>query len=135
MRRRWLALAGLLGCAVLWGCGGGGDGPVTAPVTGTVTYKGQPLAQGTITFYPASGRPAYGKIQNGRIVEVTTLTTNDGATVGPNKVTIQSVEGLEDMYKPAKWLIPERYGSLQQSGLTAEIKPGQTNELTFALTE
>jgi len=134
MHVRMLLMIALLGTLACAGCGGS-DQPPTAPVTGSVTYKGQPLAQGTIAFYPASGRPAYGKIENGEIVEVTTFTPNDGAPVGPNNVAIQAVEGLDDMYKPAKWLIPERYGNPQQSGLTADIKDSGTNEVTFALTD
>ena len=114
------------------GCGRG-DGPTLAPVAGTVTHNQQPLAEGTITFYPAAGRPAYGKIQNGQIVEVTTLDPNDGVTVGTSRVSIQSVEQGADMYTESKSRIPERYANPEQSGLTAEITEGQTNDLTFGL--
>ena len=44
------------------GCGDDGYGR-RYPVSGTVTYKGQPLKQGTITFTPAdadAGRPPAG---------------------------------------------------------------------------
>ncbi len=113
------------------GCGGGG--PETAPVTGTVTYQGNPLPKGAITFYPASGRPAYGKIVDGKIVDVTLLKPGDGAIPGPNKVSITSVEPGKDMYTPSKSLIPDRYADPSKSGLTAEIKKGQTNEVKFDL--
>src|SRR5205823_12586516 len=45
----------------LAGCGGGG--PKTALVRGTVTYKGKPVPNGTVTFIPASGHHATGDIR------------------------------------------------------------------------
>ncbi|MGL4551438.1 MAG: hypothetical protein ACRC33_09645 [Gemmataceae bacterium] len=50
MRPTFLLAAALAGCAA--GCGGG---PKVAPVTGTVTHKGQPLTAGSIVFHPAAG--------------------------------------------------------------------------------
>jgi len=122
-------LAGLLLAA---GCGRSG-GPTLAPVSGTVTYNGQPLEQGTIIFHPPKGRPSHGKIENGKITEVTTLDPGDGAVVGPNQVAIQSVERSTDINTPSKLLIPQRYGNPKESGLTAEVKEGQANEFTFEL--
>ena len=126
--------AAILLAAVVLGCGGG-SGMNLAPVTGTVTYRGQPLAQGTVTFFPTTGRPATGKIENGKIVQVTSLAPNDGATVGPNQVTIESTEKTADMYTPAKSLIPARYGVISESGLKADIQPGKKNEFSFTLTD
>ena len=129
------ALPLLLGGVMLvLGCGRG-DLPTLGHVKGTVTYQGKPLAEGEIIFYPATGRPAYGKIKDGEIVDVTTLESNDGVTAGTNQVGIQSVEGGDDMYAEVKWLIPQRYGNPKQSGLTADIKQGETNELTFTLVD
>ncbi|MFH1266293.1 MAG: hypothetical protein ABIK89_11245 [Planctomycetota bacterium] len=132
----WKPAAAMLlgGIMLVLGCQQG-DLPTLAPVEGNVTYQGQPLAQGEIIFYPSTGRPAYGKIKDGKIVEVTTLEANDGVTIGTNQVSIQSIEGGGDMYAEVKSLIPERYGNAKQSGLTAEIKQGQTNELKFELTD
>ncbi len=123
----------LIASVLLAGCGS--DGPALGTVEGTVTYDGQPLEQGTIVFHPAKGRPAHGKIENGRIIEVTTLQAGDGANVGPNKVAIQSVQRSADMNVQSKSLIPGRYGNPNQSGLTADIKQGGPNELTFELTD
>ena len=53
------AFAGLLA-----GCGPGEEPhPETVPVQGKVTYQGQPVPKGTVTFQPASGQPAVGEIQ------------------------------------------------------------------------
>lgn len=53
-----------LACAVLVGCGGKPVGTVT----GTVTFQGQPIEQGLITFSPAGaeGSAAGGTISNGK---------------------------------------------------------------------
>ena len=52
---------------MLIGCGRG-DRPLLAPVSGTVTYNGRPLARGRITFHPEQGRSASGKIVDGNDV-------------------------------------------------------------------
>jgi len=104
----------------------------TAAVSGEVTYKGQPLEQGTIVLYPEKGRPANGKIEKGKIVEVTTFAPNDGAPPGKYDVAIESKEKTDNMYVKAKSFIPARYGVAKQSGLKAEIKPGK-NDLKFEL--
>src|SRR5262249_7863155 len=51
-------LSGLTG-----GCGPAESHPETVPVQGKVTYKGQPVPRGTITFQPDAGQPATGEIQ------------------------------------------------------------------------
>ena len=121
----------LLVALVLPGCGGGG--PTLAPVSGTVNYNGTPLAQGEISFHPADGRrPAYGKIQDGKIVDVKTA-DDEGVIVGTCQVGVTSVEAAADMYTPSKSLIPQRYADPKKSGLTCEIKEGQTNEVELEL--
>ena len=116
---------------LLPGCGGGG--PTVAPVSGTVQYNGKPLAQGEISFHPTNGqRPAYGKIKDGEIVEVKTA-DQEGVIVGPCQVKVTSVEPAADMYTPSRSLIPQRYADPKKSGLTADIKTGQTNEVKFDL--
>ena len=75
------------------GCGDDGYGR-RYPVSGKVTYKGQPLKQGTITFTPAdanTGRTASGHIVDGAYA-LTTVDNEDGALPGPYQVAIASVE-------------------------------------------
>jgi hypothetical protein len=148
-RAAWLVSAGLL---LLAGCG-----PGRGDVTGEVTYKGQPLSLGRITFIGQSGkqeaRSAY--IIKGKY----TLT---GFPAGPAKVTVESIEpptaerlkmneARAKMY-PQAAEIPEelkelasgpklpyvkistKYSSPETSGLTFEVKRG-TNTYDIPLTE
>src|SRR5262245_28902387 len=72
--------------AILIGFFTGCGGPQLVSVSGTVTYKKEPLKEGSILFHPEKGRPAQGKIVNGEILDVSTFKKGDGATPGPNKV-------------------------------------------------
>jgi hypothetical protein len=128
MQRHVLAALAGLGLLALAGCGGSS----LAPVSGKVTYKGEPLSQGTIVFHPEQGRQASGKIKDGQIVEVTTHAPNDGVAPGKHKVTIRSVSNPDDMYAKQESLIPENYGFPDKSGLTADITSGK-NDLKFDL--
>jgi hypothetical protein len=117
------------------------SGVSTAPVKGTVTLDGNPLANGTCRF-EAPGLPsASGKIVNGEIVEVTTSRPNDGVPVGSHKVAIWSLKEAPNTGAPKKddfsfmtgtSLIPAIYNDPDKSGLTAVIKPGP-NTLEFKL--
>src|SRR4051794_35506157 len=64
------------------------------PVSGTVTYKGQPVPLGTVTFTPESteGRPAAGDIEADGSYTATTATTGDGMLPGKYKVSINAVD-------------------------------------------
>ncbi|MGL4555105.1 MAG: hypothetical protein ACRC33_28400 [Gemmataceae bacterium] len=125
--------------ALIAGCGSN-----LGQVTGTVTYEGTPLADGTIIFETTGARPATGKIVAGKITDVMTSRPGDGVPPGSHKVAIHAIEaagsavaanpgdktGIASMQ--TKSLIPAKYGDPATSGLTAEIKPG-SNELKFEL--
>jgi hypothetical protein len=134
--RPCLALFPIIVCLFLTsGCGGKSDRPKLVPVQGTVSYKGQPLADGTIAFHPQKGRIGTGKIKNGKITDVTSYEPNDGLPVGPYRVAVQSLTNAADMYAEHKSLIPERYAEVDKSGLTAEIKDAKENVLSFDLND
>jgi hypothetical protein len=132
MRFRHYLFLGLLAAAMAATNGCGPSRPPLAAVTGTVTYKGKPLDEGTIVFQPAEGRPAIGKIVKGQIVQVTAWDPNDGSPLGTVKVGIESLFPATSVYEKPKSHIPTKYASPLLSGLTAEIKPGK-NTLSFDL--
>jgi hypothetical protein len=119
-----------VGALVLFGCSAS-DAPKTAPVSGTVTMQGKPLAGAGVTFFPTGKGPmATGNTnENGEF----TLMTNrpgDGAPVGGHRVAIGNAEEGRRKSGPN---IPERYGKPDSSGLTAEVKAGQKNVFAFDL--
>lgn len=120
-------LAGLLA----FGCTSG-DAPQTAPVKGTVTLLGKPLANVGVTFFPATKGPiATGNTNAKGEFTLMTVKPGDGAPLGPNLVAIGKAE--EGPPKAGAVTIPDRYGRPSTSELTADVKPGQTNEFTFDL--
>ncbi len=138
----------------LIGCGEDGLGKRYA-VSGTVTYKGQPVTKGTISFYSTTGgaesRGAFGTIENGKYT-LSSQGENDGAFPGDYVVAIGSkdvdltnaeknVKGgsfrQDDVMKAnkkAKSLIPLKYEIAETSGLKAKIE-AKSNTFNFDLTD
>lgn len=126
----WLCvILGALLASGLGGCGGGAD---MVRVTGHVTYDGQPLTTGEISFSSVDGgRIAMSGIDSKGNYELRTSTTVAGVAPGNYKVKIVAVEqqsGMSDDGKPfpAKRLIPEKYGDVATSGLTATVEKGKS---------
>ncbi len=141
MKALWFIWRGLAVAALLLtftGCGS--NNPPTYPVRGTVTYRGQPVAVAQVMFNPDAGRSASAVTENDGTFTLTTFATGDGALVGVHRVTIAKVESLpaRDPANPygarAKSLLPARYGNLELTPLTEEVKKGK-NEFRFDLAE
>lgn len=117
-----LALLAVAGCA--------NRAAPLAGVTGVVTYRGVPLANGLIVFTPdddagCHGGSAYGEIgPDGRYVLFAEGTR--GAAVGWHRV---SVAGL-DVTGPR---LPAKFHDPLISGLRAKVVAGQENVLDFRL--
>ncbi len=149
--RHFASILALLAVAWLEGCARGTPGQLpTAPVTGQVTYQGQPLTQGEVMFIPVETGPgvraAYGKLDAQGQYRLTTYREGDGAILGQHRVAIVareevspdmgkqiSPEGILLPGRQPKSLIPERYADPATSGLSAQVKEG-TNRFDFALT-
>ena len=96
---------------LLCGCPGGAGTLPTAEVSGTVTWKGQPVSRGQIQFQPAEGPSAQGPIVDGAY-------RLQGVPVGDCKVSVEAYEdGPEVTIGPGKTqkstvqLIPEKYNT------------------------
>ncbi len=151
--KRYLVPLGFAVCFIiagsLAGCGDEGNG-VLVPVTGKVTYKGQPLTRGEVNFIPeqAGSRGARGTIGEDGHFTLSSYGVNDGAHPGKYKVTIVSrgddlpipakKKGRmmeEDMQGSGKLLIPQKYTQPMTSGLSKEIAVEGEHDFTFDLTD
>lgn len=132
--------------AALAGCGDSDDGPLRAPVRGTVTLDGAPLDGGTITFIPTGDNvgPATGTtIENGAY----RLGRDDGPLVGPNRVQISAIRPTGKLVAPLVApetdgpvpelveeladVVPDRYN--RGSELVRDVRPDEVNEFDFTL--
>lgn len=86
-------ITAVLVSAVIVGFSGCGENSDRAPVVGTVTFEGQPVTGGTLTFVPMvagqhdkSGKPATGTIQMDGHFVLGTDTEDDGAIIANHTV-------------------------------------------------
>jgi hypothetical protein len=129
---RALALLAAL-AATPAGCAPNNDRPKTVPVQGKVTFKGEPVTKGTVTFQADSGQSAVGQIQPDGTYRLGSFEQNDGAIPGHYKVMIiandadpTKIPGSSPGYKPPRDLVPRKYGSFETSGLEADVAEGKT---------
>lgn len=78
----------------MMGCGTGEEGPARYPVSGSVTYDGQPVPRGTVAFEPDSSKGNNGPavvapIQDGRYETA----SGAGTVGGPHLVRIEGFDG------------------------------------------
>ncbi len=141
-----MRVAAVLTLVVLVGCGKT-PGPKAiiekvVPVSGTLTYKGEPLEYYQVTFLPVDGRrPAIGVADAAGKFKMGTNKADDGAPPGPTKVAIVYAgppstdppgqeKQIEDpaLLPQPKIKIPEKYNNPETSGLTQDIpKSGLLN--------
>ncbi|QDV20992.1 hypothetical protein Pan153_56740 [Gimesia panareensis] len=125
------------GLLLLAGCGSGVDRPSTVQVEGTVTFDNQPLEGASISFIPQDGRPASGFTDAGGHFVLKTFEPGDGAIPGEHTVIVTKVaadsKSGDDIYAKQKSVIPEKYGDLKNSGLTATVKTDGENKFSFEL--
>ena len=132
---RALALFTLLILAAFsWGCGSESERPATFPVQGKVSYKGQPVTKGTVTFESDGGQTATGEIQPDGTYKLSSFAKDDGALPGHHKVMVIAndadptlMPGSSPGYKPPKDLVPKKYSQFDTSGLEATVAKDKTS--------
>jgi hypothetical protein len=140
------SLALVLGAGFV-GCGAVGDDLPRQAVSGTVTFDGQPLAQGRVQFEPSSPDAkiaAGGEITDGQFA----IPRDQGPTPGDYRVMITSAgarkpgadaapgaepakHGAVKLPPPAPELIPKEYNA--KTRLTAKVEAGGPNTFEFNL--
>jgi hypothetical protein len=101
------------------------DRPPLAPVAGTVTLDGQPLAKAAVTFRPAAGRASRGFTDEEGHYELIYIRDIRGAKVGSHTVIISTRRETV-----TEEMVPEIYN--KQTTLTAEVD-GRKNVINFDL--
>lgn len=128
----------VLVCFAAIGCGDSSEfGPMTK-VDGQVLYKGKPLPQGEVAFYPEKTKgnnvplPPTGTIASGRYS--LKMKEKAGAPLGWYKVVVvsQAPSNPKDPYSVPKSLIPAKYSKLETTPFLVEVKEG-ASEGTYDL--
>ncbi len=121
------------GVALCLGCSGPSL-PAVAPVTGTVTWQGQPVADAEVLFMPKGSRPANGTTDSQGHYKLSTFGQGDGAVIGQHAVTVTKRVAISDApYSPERSEIPEQYSGLTTSDLKADVTAAGPNEFNFDL--
>ncbi|MCL4193228.1 MAG: hypothetical protein KJZ87_15940 [Thermoguttaceae bacterium] len=121
-----LTLAGVVGC---------GGSAASIPISGEVTYNGEPVKAVNVVFVGATADQIY------------TATTDDQgrfsgvkAAAGEYKVAITqrtdaATEGTISYDAPGPPPFPAKYTSIDGSGLKATVEKGGANNFNFAMTD
>lgn len=138
---------------LILGCSPGQDQwtksrPKVVPVQGTILYKGAPLADATVTFTnKESATTAYARSGPDGKFNLTTFTNGDGAAPGKQEVSIRKVLLIDKAKKGTdtgasseipplpeeRWLIPQKYGNPDTSGLGLDIPDAGNQKLILDL--
>lgn len=150
--RQTTCVFGFLFLAILAATGCRSNPPQVVPVSGVVTLDGKPLAGVAITFVPVAGG-SFGCGSTNEKGEFTlgTFAETDGALVGVHWISIMpdtispaaigQTPGREEgmgrrgeLNRGAKSRIPEKYTSIDTSGLRVDVQKGMP-PVTFELTK
>ena len=126
--------------ALLAGCGSN-----MGQVHGKITFEGQPVTSGSVTFAPKvpadqfeAGRPASGAPNAAGEFQLSTFRKNDGALVGPHIVTYlapQAPESVDPVWYAERLKLFQKYGKCRlPKGYVVEVKPGR-NDITLELSQ
>lgn len=120
----------LICCVTISGCG-----PQDAPrgdITGSVQYKGQPVATGCVSLYsPTGGTGSSGDIQADGTFAIKGIPTGSYQVSIAPQPPVPPAPGETPKPQP-KFVLPVKYADGASSGLTSDVKEGP-NELKLDL--
>jgi hypothetical protein len=128
MAKQSAVRVGILIVMLLMACGCESK-PQMYPVSGTVTFNGQPIAEGNIRFVPKDGSilEEVGEIRAGKF--------SFQSRPGPKRVEIFATREIPPpqpgMFGAREDYIPRRYNA--QSDLSATVVPDRPNNFSFPL--
>lgn len=114
------------------------------PVSGTLTYRGQPAEQYEVTFYPTDARRAAVGLTDAKgQFKLGTNGIGDGAPPGMNRIGVSyltvsadDVTGSSDgrtYLRQPKVKIPAKFGNPETSGLTQDVPSSGLPDLKLDL--
>lgn len=130
----WKALQ-LLAWVFLSPIGGCAPQPETQHVSGHVSYKGNPVARGVVTFFPAAGgRPFAGITNNEGHYQIRLPAGDYSVAVQPSANLPKDFKEGDPLPPPDPSAVPAEYRHQKKSGLTARVlkQPGP-QEINFDL--
>lgn len=123
---QFVFVGGMACCLFLTGCGGP-TGPKTVPASGSVTYKGEKIKVGTVSFAPKDakvGRAATAEIKDGAYQTV----GGQGLMTGEYKITVTGFKrplyeiDPKDLKSQAENnAVPKKYTDLKTTDLTVTV--------------
>jgi hypothetical protein len=131
MGKRCLQVVMAICVAACFSSCGGSTGPELAPVSGTVTFNGNPLADATVIFQPETGRPSIGKTSSSGVYTLLYTRNAKGALPGKHTVAIRTRVEDENGNVTVQEYLPEIYNA--KTTLTATVEP-KSNVIDFDLT-
>jgi hypothetical protein len=127
-------MSGIMAICVFAVAGCKPDGPRVVPVSGVVMRGNAPVAHLHLDFMPEAGRPSWGVSDDQGNFTLNYDRERDGAEVGVHRVFVRfrpkSPQDELDFQSGRKKLHPDqkqivaKYGSMENSPLRVEVKPG-----------
>ena len=134
----------LLMTLTLLGCGGGAtDAPKVVPASGVIKYKGAPVADATVVFYPEKGPAATGKTDAKGAFNVRT-NGQLGTCAGKSKITVVGAQqqgdpppanGNEMALLEKQNAIPKKYNQQDTTDLVIDLGTEGNANLVLELTD
>ncbi|MBN1909812.1 MAG: hypothetical protein JW818_08745 [Pirellulales bacterium] len=132
-------------CLMLGGCGKHPNLPPMAKVHGKITFRGEPVSNACIEFYPDQTKGTNGPMAVGQVESdgTYTVTTRDGkggniegVVVGFHRVCIVPISpnpNSNEIVPRSTKTVPRKYTTSANTDLIVEIKAGKDNECDFEL--
>ncbi len=126
----------IMAVAVIAGCGS--DRPPLHVAGGVVKFNGEPVADASVMFYPASGRASFAKTDDQGRFSLMTYVPDDGIVAGSYRVTVSKVVSRSkpteaNPYPQAVHALPPVYSNVDTADLQAEVTPNGDNDFVFEL--
>ncbi len=143
MQRRLYSVGLILIAMATLGCGGAAkDALKIAPAAGVLKYKGAPVADVSVAFYPAKG-PAGSATTNSKGEFQIKTNGQLGAVVGKHKVTASQAQqtgeiapaGGAEVELLKKSTIPSKYADQNASDLSIDVSAEGNKTLVLDLTD